>query len=327
MKLGINRFNFFLNQLEKLLLAASKQKNPTLWLYQNNARTTLFMLEGLCKLYTALHNGKKFTKLKEQFKQLENALGAIDYYDSIGKKLETNKKVPTSIIKFLQSQTAHHHQLLLQLLNDKGWLNGKRINKIKLKLADANWMKEEKEVVAIQAFYGQAILQIKSFVSTSKFQFKNIELEVHELRRKIRWLSIYPQALQGVIQLSKVNTTPKTITPYLTNEIVTSPFNKMPDAAELNVFLLLNKEHFLAMSWLIATLGKIKDDGLTALAVAEAIEKIDKINMAQALANANKLLGTKQPTIKNLLQQASTICKTFFNNAVLENLVMDVYKK
>jgi len=85
MKNGPARFDFFLSQLQTLLAKAAKQKNPALWLYQNNARTPLFMLEGLAKMYSGIHNNKKFTKLKEHFKFLEDVLGAIDYYDAFAK--------------------------------------------------------------------------------------------------------------------------------------------------------------------------------------------------------------------------------------------------
>jgi len=50
---GEQRFNFFLDQLQSLLANAQNQKNPALWLYSNNARTTLFMLEALAKLVMA----------------------------------------------------------------------------------------------------------------------------------------------------------------------------------------------------------------------------------------------------------------------------------
>ena len=56
---GEQRFNFYLNQLQTLLDKAAMQKNPALWLYNNNARTSLFMLEALAKLYKELHNKKK----------------------------------------------------------------------------------------------------------------------------------------------------------------------------------------------------------------------------------------------------------------------------
>lgn len=105
MKNGQARFEYFLNQLQQLLTRAGKQKNPALWLYRNNARTPLFMLEGLAKLYSGLHNKKKFSKIKEQFKLLEDALGSIDYYDAFAKQFAGNKKIPVSITSYLQAQT------------------------------------------------------------------------------------------------------------------------------------------------------------------------------------------------------------------------------
>ena len=63
MKNGQLRFEYFLNQLQELMAKAATQKNPALWLYGNNARTALFMLEGLAKMYSGIHNKKKFSKI------------------------------------------------------------------------------------------------------------------------------------------------------------------------------------------------------------------------------------------------------------------------
>ncbi|MBS1758205.1 MAG: hypothetical protein JSU03_13100, partial [Bacteroidetes bacterium] len=86
MKHGRERFEFYLVKLEALFAQAIADKNPALWLYNNNARTPLFMLEGLAKLYAGIHNKKKFLKIKEHFKLLEDTLGAIDYYDGFAKE-------------------------------------------------------------------------------------------------------------------------------------------------------------------------------------------------------------------------------------------------
>ena len=105
MKNGLSRFDYHLNQLQILLDKAANQKNPALWLYRNNARTPLFMLEGLSKLYAGVHNKKKFSKLKEHFKNLEDVIGTIDYYDSFAKDLLKIKKYP-----HLSSVTYRHKQ-------------------------------------------------------------------------------------------------------------------------------------------------------------------------------------------------------------------------
>ena len=52
---GEQRFIFYLNQLQTLIDKAAKQKNPALWLFNNNARTPLFMLEALAKLRRLMH--------------------------------------------------------------------------------------------------------------------------------------------------------------------------------------------------------------------------------------------------------------------------------
>lgn len=321
---GPARFDYYLSKIQLLFDKASKQKNPALWLYKNDVRTPLFMLEGLAKMYTQIHNKKKFIKLKEQFKLLEDTLGAIDYYDNIAKDISANKKIPATVTNYLQAQTREKIQSLNEILVEKEWLsaNNSRIKKIQKKLAEADWLKEEDEIKAINEFYGEAIFNITEFVHADKCNFKNIEADVHELRRKLRWLSIYPQAIQGSIQLSKNKTVPKYLVKYLTKEITTSPFNKMPDAGDATYFLLLKQPYFYALSWMIADLGKIKDKGLHVIAVKEALQQTTNLAEAEAYKKTYQLLGPKQPTLEVLLKAAAAICKSYFNEQNLEHLVI-----
>jgi hypothetical protein len=111
MKNGLSRFTFYLEQIKALLNNARKQKNPSLWLFSNNARSPFFMLESLAKIYAKMHNPKMFGNLKDKFKFIEDVAG-------------------------------------------------------------------------------------------TNYHFVNVENDVHELRRKLRWLSIYPQSLRGAIQFA-----------------------------------------------------------------------------------------------------------------------------
>jgi hypothetical protein len=326
MKKGPARFAYFINKLQILSDKAIKQKNPALWFYNNDARTPLFMLEGLCKLYADIHNKKKFTKLKEQFKLLEDTLGAIDYYDNIAKDLTANKKIPAAVTNYLQAQTREKIQSLNELLVEKEWLSpdNARIKKIQKKLNEADWLDEKDEVKAINEFYGEAIYGISEFIQTEAYHFNNIEADVHELRRKLRWLSIYPQAIKGSIQLTKNKITAKYLEKYLTREITTSPFNKMPDAADAACLLLLNQNNFYALSWMIAALGKIKDKGLHLVAVKEALQQTSNLSDAAAYKKTYELLGTKQVKLEQLLKEADAISKAFFTEQNLENLVVGI---
>jgi hypothetical protein len=205
MKLGVNRFNYFIGQLQPMLIIAGKEKNPALWLYRNNARSPLFMLEALSKIYSSFHNNKKFAKIELHFKLMEDTLGAIDYYDMAAKDLAKNTKIPAVIFQYLHAQTREKIQQLNEILIEQDWLtpDKNRINKIQKKLIPVNWQKEDIEVNEINGFYGESIYHIASFMQGINFQFSDLESELHEIRRKLRWLSIYTQALGGTIQSRK----------------------------------------------------------------------------------------------------------------------------
>ena len=324
MKNGLARFDYFLNKLQDLLDKSSKQKNPALWLYQNNARTPLFMLEGLAKLYAGLHNKKKFSKLKDQFKLLEDALGAIDYYDAFAKEFAKNKKIPASIKNYIQAQSREKLQSLNETLKEKEWISAGniRIAKIRKKLAKADWQKEREETESIHSFYILAIKKILNFINQKDFHFENVEADIHELRRDIRWLSIYPQCLRGCIQLSKAKSSPRYLDKYLTKEITGSPYNIMPDAGDSKHFLVFNKNRFYALSWLIAELGKLKDNGLRVVVIEEALLQTTKTTDKDAAKKAYQLLGNKQLKIQQLLDKAEAICKTYFKEKNLESLLI-----
>lgn len=324
MKPGLSRFDYFFNQLQPILTAAAKQKNPALWLYRNNARTPLFMLEALSIMYNSFHNAKKFGKIKDHFKLLEDTLGAIDYYDNAAKNLANNKKISTSVINYLQAQCREKIQSLNEILVEKDWLlpANNRIMKIRKKLVEADWLTEEVEVKEMNEFYGESIYEIVAFTQGANFIFTQMEAEVHELRRKMRWLSIYPQAVRGAIQFGKNKIPPGYSAKYTTKEIVTSPYNKMPDAAGCKYFLLLDQNYFFALSWMIDALGNIKDNGLQIVAVKEALQQTDDLNDVAAYKKTYQMLSIKQPKIEELLVKAGNICKIYFKEQNLEHLVI-----
>ena len=333
MKNGQLRFEFYINQLEALFLKASKEKNPGLWLYQNNARTPLFMLEGLAKLYSGIHNKKRFEKLKVHFKLLEDTIGQIDYYDGFAKEFLANKKMPAVITNYLQAQSREKIQSLNEILTEKEWLgdNNIRINKIRKKLKKAGWQDEKEDVKNIQEFYITAINKILEFINEKNFHFVDVESDVHKFRRMLRWLSIYPQALRGCVQLGKSKAvTPKFLSKYLTKAITTSPYNVMPDAADQKFFLLFDQNRFFALSWLIAELGNLKDNGLRVQVIKEAILQnspqapAGKNNEKDALAKAYKLSGPAQKTIPQVLNAAEKLCSTFCKEQNLESMITGI---
>jgi hypothetical protein len=310
MKKGPERFTYYIEQLEKLLSDSSQQQDPAFWLYQNNARTPVFMLEGLARLYCELHNKHRFQKLETQFKSLEDALGMIDYYDAFAKQFAADKSVPATILKFAQKRAIEESAKLNSLLVANRWIGptANRTNKIKKKLANAKWIDEKQEMKAIELYYRANISRINTFAKGYTNGFTELESQVHELRRKLRWLSIFPAALRGCIQLDETPTQDESIARYLTPEIVNSPFNKMPPPSECRYLLMFRRDYFLALSWMIAELGKLKDQGLRTVLLNEAGKKspADAVNETA------------------ILTQATAISKTFFAEKNLDKLIVGV---
>lgn len=173
MKNAYARFEFYLVQLEQLLKQASNEKDPGLWLYQNKARTPLFMLESLAKLYAGVYDKNSLAKIKEQFKLLEDTLGDIDYYDCFAKEFEHNPNLPAQVKEFLLDKTKEYLQLLNTILLEKKWIGkkGERIKRIRTRLSEIAWMKPKEEIKAIENFYKSEIDEIKIFLNQ---QAKNL---------------------------------------------------------------------------------------------------------------------------------------------------------
>jgi hypothetical protein len=286
------------------------------------------MLEGLAKLYAGMHNRKKFEKIKIQFKLLEDVFGAIDYYNVFAKEFAINKKIPVAVTAYMQAQAREKIQSLNELLIEKEWLgtNSKRINKIQKILNEADWLNAKEEIKEIDECYGRSIYEIVEFASATNFHYTNVESDVHELRRKLRWLSIYAQAMQGCIQLSKGSPISKHLKKYLTKKITGSPFNKLPDAGDNKYFLLLEENHFYALSWMIAEMGRLKDEGLRVIAIKEALQQSTSLTDAQAFAKAYAFTGRGQEKLNKILSEADKITKVFIDEQNLEHLVKGHYK-
>lgn len=324
MKLGKARFDYQLNKVNALLSEAQNQDNPALWLFLHDLRTPMFMLESLSKMYAQLHNKPFFTEINERFKEVEDVLGAIDYYAAFLREFHADEKIPTTVKNYLESKTREKIVLFNNLLSKRGWTNGKTLGRINEGLTIAKWQNQEEEIANIEKYYYKQIKKINEFVDETTFEFNNVESQVHELRRKLRWLSIYPQAFQGAIQLHETKANLTDLEKYLTDEIVSSPFNNLPASLPTNHHLFLEKYHFLALSWMISELGKLKDKGLKITALKNAFQEIAFLKDEEAMNEVYRVLGNDYPKMDTLLEQAGVVAQTFFNEKILDKLIWGV---
>lgn len=320
---GPRRFIYYLDQLQAILDMADGSENPALLIYQENIRTPFFMLEGLTRIYKEVYGKHVFKKLNNAFKEIEDSLGAIDYYDGFYREIIADKTRPDNISGYFEAQKESSLALLNDILENNNWIgkNQKRIREIYDKLDEIEWKPERDDTVAIKRAYNKYVTKICGEYKSGEIQFKSIEKDVHEFRRELRWLSIYPQALRGLIQLKADQNPPEALKKYLTTEIITSPYNKMPDGSNIHDPLMLNANNFYAGSWVIAELGKLKDNGLKVIAVTEALSKKLQIRKRQAEELAYSICGETQLRIPEILDRSESIVTAYFEERILENLV------
>ncbi len=317
------RFDIQLNKVKALLGQAQKEEDPGLYLYKNDLRTPFFQLEGLSRIYAFVSpQRKKFARLRDKFKKLEDLLGEVDHYAVLAREFEHEQKIPHEIKQYFFDKEKESLRLLNRVLKTKKWINGKQIDKIEAFLKEAKWGKEKEQTKQLENLYQYEIEKITQFINDSSDGFTDIEEGIHELRRKLRWLSIYAQAVQGGVELTAEKSDTSHLKKYLTIEIINSPFNQLPVSNDEKVKpLRLSKNNFLALSWMIRRLGELKDEGLNLLALVEAIQSIHQLNEEQAMKTAHEYVGDKMSDPESLLKEANQLTAQFMKDKVLQNLI------
>jgi hypothetical protein len=319
---GKARFLHFLSKTEKILAEATASENPARLIYEQDLRTALFMLEGLSRIYKKVYPRQKIKKLNRKFKHFEDLLGQINFYDEFHEAFQENQKIPALITSYTSEKVEGKLNELNIFLIKKKWIGTKKkgLKKIYKTLDKVEWFDETGDARAVGMIYENEIRKVIKKFKSSEESFRNIEHDVHELRRELRWLSIYPQALCGLVQLTAGDDCPEYLRKYLTPEIVNSKFNVMPAGDALNHHIFLNRNYFYALSWMIDRLGKLKDSGLEQLLIKEALENVFKVS-AHADELAFAFCSETQMTINEILQASKKIADDFFDEKILSNLV------
>lgn len=303
-----NPFLYYSNQLQSLLLKASKQKNPALWLYKNDARTVLFMLESLTRLYSKAFGDQAFIKWNKFFKKLEDIFGLIDDYLCLEMEFKSNKNISKKIVKYFAVLKNTNIEKCNQRLQEKYWFNFK-LNEFDESIKKNRFEYNEEHIAKLKSVIRDEIDSILNFAIKYNYCFTKLEAQVHEMRRKLRWLSIYAHALLGLIQLKKTVQKQKTEINYFTKKVIASSYNKLPVKPKNASIIEFDNNAFLALSWLINALGILKDNGLKIEHLRDAIFITEDISQLQAKEKAIVILGLKQTAGVDILIEASSIIK------------------
>ena len=314
----------------RLLQQAVGSSDPATYLHEHDARTPLFYLEGMSRVLMSAQDDKKMARLNAQFKALEDGLGVMDYYTGLLKDFKKIKQLP----EFQQNLETHRTIAAAQmntLLEQYGWLDNfdttatdgaeaqsDRLKKTQKMYKKIDWLSDKKMRKALKKHYKGALAELKQQL---KRPITEVERDMHELRRDVRWLSIYPQAFKGFINLAPSEPMPEAFAKYATEAIVQSPFNQLPQVEGMTHILYLNTHAYYAMSWLIAELGTLKDQGLRLLALTDWLIEHKKLSPSQANQAAVMIIGNDQLGVDKLLAKAQEAANQIRQDKVFSQLL------
>ncbi|MDX2172504.1 MAG: hypothetical protein SFY56_05245 [Bacteroidota bacterium] len=303
----INPLQIYSNQLLLLFQKAKTSKNPALYLYSKNARTPLFMVESLTRILLELSANPNFEKWHKVFKKLEDSIGEIDYYDAALKNFSSNKLIEKKSLEYLLKKKNKLVDKFNKKLIEKEFylpVFNQALLANELNLNDKLIVGEIKKHIVSQ------IENISEFFSQFHDSFDNMELQVHELRRKLRWISIYAQSLNGIIVLKSIKEKYEWEKEFVTPAEKKSLYNNLTVAKNLNNYIYFNNKAFYALSNIIRRLGEIKDVGLNILLLEKCIRKTHTEKIENIRQKAQEQLKSNASE-QDLLNEAHKILLLF----------------
>ncbi len=298
-------------QLQTLLIKSKTQPSSALYLLENNARTPLFMLESIARILYK-QNETLYAKWLKVSKKLEDALGELDYYAYYIKENKTSSYFNVQEINYL----AKKHNKALNKLNEKlvdkdyylDWIDALLKSEINFNTA--------KEKKFIKELCDKELVKCAEFFSEFTAGFNDMELQVHELRRKLRWVSIYTQSFDGLFAYKTSRAKYKWESEFISKEETISKFNVLPTNKGIKTPIQINKKAFYALSSVIRQLGDIKDQGLKEHSKIYTEEKLD--------IKANPLtIKKRQDEEAKLLKDAHSLLKSFFETHKIHSLIIE----
>ena len=301
-------FQLYCKQLITLFKKAKTNSNPALFLYKNNARKVLFMAESILRASNKLFEDGDIKDWHATIKKLENYLGAIDEYYTLLAEISKLKTVSLQQLEYISGKL----NKATEKLNEK-------LRKRDFYFTDINEMStgfkinfnDKAIVLKLQEEIKSELFEAGEFFNQFAKGFNDMESQVHELRRKLRWISIYGESFDGLMVLQDTKEKYRWEKEFITKVQIQNPFNKLPVKKNLSQYISINKKAFYALSFVIENLGKIKDKSFELYYLDKSIRKTTSEKGVNSALLAAKQLNAKY-TQASLLKDAHALLNDFF---------------
>ncbi len=315
-----------LTELHNLSSRLSNVDEAELKFFHEGARNIFFRLEAATRILRYSVDKKTFNGYNDLFKKVEDVLGTFDYYEALYKSIEGKEGIDPNFIAYFKKNLDDHQKLMGDFLVEQKWIgtNVPTYTDLITDFSKIDYPKVKELRKLLAKYMMKQLTKVQEAYEQKTLDINDIEGGIHEIRRKLRWVSIYAQVCNGWIQLRELKTTPSSFKKYQTKEIINSPFNKLPKAPQNFDSLIIDSTNFYALSWAIDELGKIKDQGMKVQAINEAIQVCGIKNKTQI----QLIRDTYNASISSLAEapnQAKVVLENFFvKDKIAENIIANL---
>ncbi len=302
-------FQLHCKQIIAALKKAKNSDDPALFLHKSKLRTPLFMAESILRISNTFISDKEIKEWYDLIKKLEDYLGAIDNYVTLLADFSKLKTVKSPQLEYISKKL----DKTIDKLNKKLKKNDFYIKDLEeMNKSFKTNFNDKRIVTKLHEEIRKELKEAAEFFSRFPSGFDDMELQVHELRRKLRWISIYGAAFDGLIAIKETKEKYKWEKKFITPSVIKNPFNKLPLKKYLTHHINLNKKAFYALSFVIDELGKIKDKGLGIYSLEKSIRKTTDGKESDVEKTAIKQLNAKYTTA-SLLKEAHALLTAYFS--------------
>lgn len=318
-------FQPHLKGLSDILSKGRYQKDKGLAFYKSGSRNILFRLEALCRIGKGMVDKKFFGKWYKEFKQLEDILGDVDHTEAMLNEFSLVPQLSALTKTHLQKQLTMELAGLTKLLLENGWYSGEKVKEFsegldQVEVLDAKEFRKE-----LQSFLIGEIREVEKTYNDGTIDLSHLEDGLHELRRDLRWISIYAQVLDGWIQLRPVPVVDEQIKTYCTDDITSSPFNHLPKPSNGMDPLYVQSASWYALSWLIDHLGELKDIGLRYHVFNDLVSKAKfKVKTDKSTLSKKFIAGCKWHPYELSARSEKALDDFLYRDRIFKKIVRDL---
>lgn len=188
----IERFQVWIRELREVLTSSTDTRVVARALVSGTARNATFHLQGLGRIYEKV-DPKFKTLIRDDLKELEDAIGEYDKWNSIDK-----------------SKVGKAESTLVKILEKEGWSKkgvSTHLDAIEKFIKEFRWPDYETDRKHVLLSLGEQL----DHLSSTNYDLTRLEKTdgdgngLHELRREMRWFLIEARVLNGLLNYAPGN--------------------------------------------------------------------------------------------------------------------------